>query len=180
MTDADLDPLVRVLHACLQHGSLEGCEIEYWTGGGQPPPYYRSDQFRLHTVDGREVIELARPRYDIPAPSPEGGYPVERIMLPARPEHVRAVVQMVLQGGVFTEHFPEEVDPGVADILSTEVIVTVAGRAFARRYYRRVPAALDPLRVEVEALVRDLLAAGTRGLYHQGRFIAPLPAGPAA
>jgi hypothetical protein len=178
MTQTDTEALLEALHGCIVQGQLAGCEIEYWTGGGQPPPYYRSDQFRLHTVDGRDVAELAKPRYDVPAPSPEGGYPVERDVLTALPEHVRAVAQMIVVCGVFTEHFAEEQNPRVADILSTEVIVRVGGHAFSRRYFRRVPEALEPLRTEVERITREVVERGERGVYHQGRLLMALPPGP--
>ncbi len=169
MSPDDTPALLEALGGCLAQGRLDGCEVEYWTGGGLPPPYYRSDQFRLHAIEGREVVELARPRYDVPAPG--DAYPVERFIMDARPEHVRAVVQMILAGNVFTERHPEEDAARAPDALSTEVIVTVEGVAFERRYGRRVPEAVEPLRVEVERLTRDVIERGAHGIYLAGRLL---------
>ena len=54
---ADLDRLARL-------GRLDGVTLEYWVGGGLPPPYYRSDQSRLLTSGGRDLLEFARPCHD--------------------------------------------------------------------------------------------------------------------
>jgi hypothetical protein len=164
------DPPLDALSRMSSDGRLSGCVIEYWVGGGQPPPHYRSDQFRLLTADGRDVMEVARPRYDVRVPPDAGpGYAVERARLAASRDDVRAVARAIVACGVFSRHFPEEQNPRVADILSTEVIVTVNSRAFSRRYFRRVPEALGPLRAEVERRVREVDARGQRGLFHQGR-----------
>ncbi|MGC9971515.1 MAG: hypothetical protein ABSE56_13100 [Bryobacteraceae bacterium] len=151
-----------------EQGRLEGVTIEYWVGGGPPPPYYRSDQFRLLTVENRDTIEFARPYHD-PAAKLEGL--VEKLQLPAQPSEVRGLAKLILDTGVFERQFPEEKDPGQADSLATEVIVSIGGREFKRRYFTASPKPLEPLRAEVERLVQRLTASGTRQVLSQGKPI---------
>src|SRR5689334_3028241 len=47
-----------------QTGSLGGMTIEIWSGGGQPPPYYKSEQLRFMSSAGRDVLEFASLRFD--------------------------------------------------------------------------------------------------------------------
>ncbi len=164
------DPATAALARMASDGRLDGCEIEYWTGGGLPPPHYRSEQFRVHPEGGRDVMEVARPRYDLAPPPDAGpGYPVERRTLDASAEDVRAIARALLDAEVFMRRFPEEDDPHAPDALSTEVIVTVGGRAYQRRYFRRLPEALARARAEVERRVRSVDARGRRGVYHRGQ-----------
>jgi len=153
-------------------GRLDGVTIEYWVGGGAPPPFYRSGQFRLITVEKSDVLEFARPYHD-PATKREGL--IEKFQLPAQPSKIRRLAKLILDTGVFTQRFPEENDPGRADILSTEVIVSVGGREFKRRYFTASPKPLEPLRAEVERLVQRLTASGKRGIYFQGKPVASSP-----
>jgi hypothetical protein len=167
-------PLAEIARLAEQ-GKLDGVTIEYWVGGGPPPPLYRSDQFRLLTVENRDILEFARPYHD-PATKREGL--VEKFQLPAQPSDVRRLAKLILDTGVFEQRFPEEMDPGRADALITEVIVSIGGREFKRRYFTGSPKPLEPLRVEVERLVQRLVASGQRGVFHQGKPVA-LPQDPA-
>lgn len=151
-----------------EHGRLDGVTIEYWVGGGPPPPLYRSDQFRLLTVENRDTIEFARPYRD---PKAEREGLIEKFQLPAQPSEVRGIAKLILATGAFERQFPEEKDPGRADALATEVIVTTGGREFKRRYFTGSPKPLEPLRAEVERLVQRLTATGTRQILSQGKPI---------
>lgn len=152
-----------------ERGRLNGVTIEYWVGGGPPPPFYRSDQFRLLTVENSDILEFARPYHD-PKKKLEGL--VEKFQLAAQPSAVRRLAQLIIDTGVFRQRFPEEKDPGRADALSTEVIVSIGGREFKRRYFTGLPKPLEPLRAEVDGLVQRLLAGGKRQIFHQGKPIA--------
>ena len=171
---SEVGPLPEIARLAEQ-GRLDGVTIEYWVGGGLPPPFYRSDQFRLLTVEKRDVLEFARPYRD-PATKREGL--IEKFQLPAQPSDIRGLGKLILDARVFTQHFPEEDDPGRADILSTEVIVSVGGREFKRRYFSASPKPLEPLRAEVERLVLRLTASGKREIFSQGKPIV-LPQEPA-
>ena len=161
-------PPLAELSRLAEQGRLDGVTIEYWVGGGPPPPYYRSDQFRLLSVENRDTLEFARPYHD-PAAKLEGL--VEKFQLPAQPSEVRGLAKLILETGVFERQFPEEKDPGRADALATEVIVTVGGREFKRRYFTGSPKPLEPLRAEVERQVQRLAASGRRQILSQGKPI---------
>jgi hypothetical protein len=161
-------PPLAELARLAEQGRLDSVTIEYWVGGGPPPPLYRSDQFRLLSVENRDTIEFARPYHD-PAAKREGL--VERFQLPAQPSEVRGLAKLIIDTGVFERQFPEEKDPGRADALATEVIVTIGGREYKRRYFTGSPKPLEPLRVEVERLVQRLTTSGTRQVLSQGKPI---------
>lgn len=161
----DVSPLAELARLA-ERGRLDGVTIEYWVGGGLPPPLYRSDQFRLLTADNNDLLEFARPYRD-PAARREGL--VEKFQLAAHPSDIRGLARLILDTGVFSRHFPEEKDPGRADALATEVIVGIGGREFKRRYFTAAPQPLEPLRAEVERLVQRLVASGKRRLFFQGK-----------
>jgi len=150
-----LEDLARIV----QQGRLGGVTIEYWVGGGLPPPHYRSDQLRLLTFESSDILEFARPYRD-PAATREGI--VEKFHLAVQPSDVRRIATLIIDIGVFERQFPEEKDPGRADALTTEVILTINGREFKRRYYSGSPPPLEPLRLEVERLIRRLVESGKR------------------
>lgn len=168
MSESDVQYVLAVLSQWETTGTLGGAEMEYWTGGGQPPPYYRSDQFRLHTVDGIEILEFAKVKYDSRY---EPSNLLEKFRLPAQPSDVKTIARLLRDTGVFTSRYPEEDNPGIADVLSTEVIVTAGGCEYKKVYYRVVPSQLAPLRAEVERVIQRLKASGSRELLHQGKRI---------
>ena len=160
-----------VLHRllqCEQTGRLDGLEIEIWTGGGQPPPYYRSDQFRLLVSSGRDVLEFARIKFDAAYEPPDI---VEKFQLMAQPADVQTIARLLRETGVFSVRYAEEENPNIPDILSTEVIVTHNGQQHKRVYYRTIPKALIPLKAEIDRLIEQLIAHGERQLYHRGKRI---------
>jgi hypothetical protein len=165
MSQSDVEKLLDQLRRREATGRLEDLEIEYWTGGGHPPPFYRSDQFRLLTCRGVETVEFATVAY---APAFERTALTLKYQLPARPEDVRTVTRLLRQTGVFTDRHPEEEDPRSPDVLRTEVLVTEGGREHKRVYYRRIPEALEPLRAEVERLIGLVRAKGKLGVWCQG------------
>ncbi len=158
-------PLAEIARLAEQ-GKLDGVTIEYWVGGGLPPPLYRSDQFRLRTEENRDILELARPFHD-PATRLEGL--VEKFQLAAQPADVRRMAKLILDTGVFDRHFPEEKEAGRADALTTEVIVRLGGREFKRRYFTGSPKPLAPLRTEIQRLIQRLEATGARRVFRQGK-----------
>ena len=167
MSDRETESMLTKLRACAQTGALAGLEIEVWTGGGQPPPYRRSDQLRALVADGRDVLEFAHPKHDVSFDPPDL---VERFRLPAKPDDVRRFARLVLDTGVFAR--AQEPDPGGADGLVTEVTVTLEGQRFERRYSGTPPDFLGPLVTATEAWVARLQREGERALLHQGRVVS--------
>jgi hypothetical protein len=165
MTPTKGENLPDQLRRCEATGRMDGLEIEYWTGGGHPPPYFRSDQFRLLTVGGIEMLEFDTLAY---APRFRGEALILEFQLPARPEDVRTVARLLRETGVFTDRYPEEEDPRTSDILRTEVMVTVGGREHKRVYYRRIPEALKPLDAEVERHISWVRTKGKLAVFYKG------------
>jgi len=165
MTPPEVENVSDQLRRCEATGRLDGLEIEYWTGGGLPQPSFRSDQFRLLTVGGVEMLEFDTVAY-APRFTCEGL--ILEFQLPARHEDVRTVARLLRETGVFTARHPEEEDPRTADILRTEVLVKAGGREHKRIYYRRIPEVLQPLRAEVERLAGVAQAQGKLAVWYKG------------
>jgi hypothetical protein len=165
MSQPEAEILADRLRRCEATGRLDGLEIECWTGGGHPPPFYRSEQFRLLTVAGAAMMEIATVAY---APAFEPKDLILKFQLPAESEDLRTVARLLRETGVFTARHPEEVDPQTADILRTEVMVTVGGREHKRVYYRCIPEALKRLQEEVERLIGWVRTKGKLAVLHKG------------
>lgn len=169
MVSNDESLCLKALERAAATGQLNGLEIEVWHGGGQPPPYFRSDQFRLLTQGGRDIQIFARPLF-YPGGEPETL--VEAFRMEAGPEVIRTLAGLIQEGGLFARSFPEETHPGGADAFSTEVILTFEGRQCQRRYFRRLPEAVEPLMALVQRAIAQLKTGGRRGLFDQGREVA--------
>ena len=161
----------------VREGKLSGAIIEYWVGGGIPPPYYRSDQFRLLTRNTGDTLLVARPYRD-PVARREGL--VEQYQIPALPADVQRVAKLILDSGIFDPRFAGEKDPGMADAPTTEVIVTIAGQEYKRRFFSASPQPLEPLRLEVENLAGRVVAGGEREVFRPGQDALPEGPEPAA
>jgi len=171
MANEQVDALLARLETTERTGRLSGLEIEYWRGGGPPPPLYRSEQLRLMSAGPQDLLEFAVQKWD-PGFTPPTLHEVWT--LPLRPAQVIEVTQLLLATNVFTAVYAEEQDPRIADIISYEILVSVSDTRLKRRYYRRVPDALAPLDGVFVGLIDRLKAEGRHGLYHQGKEV-PLP-----
>ena len=87
-----------LLEASARTGKLEGIEIEYYVGGGLPPPLYRSDQLRLLVSDGRSTLRFARPVYD----RRYDPYPLEIFQMAATPDDVQLIAGLLLKSRIFS------------------------------------------------------------------------------
>src|SRR4051812_44593663 len=96
-------------------GALDGLEIEYWTGGGLPPPRYVSHQFRLLQKNEGDTLRFARPRFDA-AFQP---HLIDARELPASPDDVRTLARLVRESGIFDGRFPEEQEPATSHVIKT-------------------------------------------------------------
>jgi hypothetical protein len=161
-----------ILERLEKTGKLDGIEIEYYVGGGAPPPYTRNDQLRLHTNEGREVVEFAKSNFKYTEYNP---YPLDIYRLPAEPADVRTLVKLIRAGDAFGTHYPEETNPESSDILRTELVITRGGDEATRIYYKHVPDALAPLKKEVEAMIERVKAKGEHGLYAGDKKIPERP-----
>jgi hypothetical protein len=160
---ADDRELIGRLEAAETKGHLEDLEIEYWVGGGLPPPHHRSDQLRFLLVDGKPTIELNVATFDPKRPDLSS---IE-YRAPLAPDDLHAVATSIRETGVFLKTFPEEQKPDQLDILRTEVVVSTRDRSkhVKRIYYRAVPDALAPLAAHVRRISDRLRAEGKKRLF---------------
>jgi hypothetical protein len=165
MSPNDLETLVTRLQRLETTGRLDGMEIEYWVGGGHPPPSYRSEQFRWLTWEGRDTLEFATIAY---APVYEQPLTL-KWQWPASPADVQAAARLLRETRVWAAEYTEEAKPPTADVIRTEVVVTRAGQEHKKVYYQRIPAELQSLQSEVKRLI-DLVRAKSRaGVFLQGK-----------
>lgn len=166
--------LLARLETAEKTGQLQDLEVEYWIGGGAPPPYSRSDQLRFMVAEGKGVMELNKQTFDEKRPD----VVLVEYRLPLEPSELRAVAGLFRETAVFQTRFPEEQKPDVADILRTEVTISSADRKkrLTRTYHQAMPAALAPLRERMTALSERLMKQGTKRCLD--RDDKELPCGP--
>ena len=152
--------LVGRLEAAEKTGQLQDLEIEYWIGGGAPPPYSRSDQLRFMVAQGSAWLELNKQTFDEKHP----GVVLIEYRLPLGASDVRAVATLLRETALFRSRFPEEEKPNVADILRTEVTLSSADgkKSLKRTYYQTMPGALATVREHMAALSERLVKEGTK------------------
>ena len=149
-------------------GRLDGLTIEYWKGGGLPPPYHVSQQLRVMSAGGNDAVVFDNETWDAKY-TPQNVH--ERWTAVARPEDVRSVAAMILDGDLLGKRFAEEDDPGIADILSHEIILAADGVEVKKTYFRSLPAQMQPLKQFFDDLIQRTKAQAEKILYHQGRRI---------
>lgn len=159
-----------LLARCEASGKLSGIEIEYYVGGGLPPPHYRSDQFRFLTLDGREIMQFAKPVFD----KRYNPYPVEVYTLPATPADVKTIAGLILRSRAFSPSSSSKPPIKVPDALRTELVIK-AGTKEETRTFQGLPAELQPLKPAVETLIAQLKAKGERWVEHEGKKIELKP-----
>jgi hypothetical protein len=172
MSDLPIEAILARLAAAERAGRLNGLEIEFWSGGGLPPPYYRSDQLRLMTRGAQDVVEFATIKWDESFNPPQLQ---EKWLLPLRPEQTSEVIRLLLATKVFTTTYPEEHNPNIGDVLSHEILLTADGAHLQRKYYRQEPVALAPLRAAIAGLIQLAKTHGRHGVFHQGKEVPPPP-----
>lgn len=158
-----------ILERMEKTGKLGGAQIEHYVGGGAPPPYLHNDQLRLFAFEGREVLQFAQSNY---ARTEFNPYALDKYRLPAEPADIRTMARLILATKAFGAHTSQEGPSNVPDMIRTELIVTEGGESATRIYYGQVPAALEPLEKEVDAMVARLKEKGEYGLYDGDRKIA--------
>ena len=153
-----------------QSGRMEGMEFEYWIGGGQPPPYYRSDQLRLLDSGAGDLLVFARPYWDSAFDPPDL---VEKFQRTADPDEIRRVLNLLLQSDVFSK--PTETEMAGPDVLKTEIMLTFGGVTHERRFHGKIPDELNALDAVVQALHVSLAHTGMRSVTHVGKSVVPPP-----
>jgi hypothetical protein len=159
-----------LLARCEASGKLSGIEIEYYVGGGLPPPNYVSNQFRLLVVDGQDVLQFAKPVFD----KRYNPYPMEVYTLPATPADVKTIAGLILRSRAFSPSSSSNPPIKVPDALRTELVIK-AGTKEETRTFQGLPEALQPLKPAVEALIEQLKAKGAREYRHEGKKIELKP-----
>lgn len=152
--------LVAQLQSAEATGRLDDLELEYWIGGGLPPPHHRSDQLRFLLLDGKPTIELNVETNDEKRP----GLAMIEHRAPLVPDELRAVAKLIRETAVFSRRYPEENKPDVADILHTEVVLMSGDRSKSakRTYYKSPPTDLEALTGHMKRISDRLRAEGQK------------------
>jgi hypothetical protein len=166
MADETTEALAGAVARAEETGALGSLEFEHWFGGGQPPPYYRSEQLRLYVANEKPVLEFAKMTWDKTLTPPEVNEKWAK--QPLRDDIVR-VARLVRESRLLTTVFPEETPDGVGSGFSHEIILTAGKHKVLKKYYGKLPPALVPLKEEVDKLLAAAQATGSHGRYHQGR-----------
>jgi hypothetical protein len=156
------------LKVASKDGRLDGLQLAYWVGGGQPPPYYRSEQFRVFSTPTSAQMEFSLLRFDSKLTPNDV---TETFTLAADAANIRAIASMLLDKKVFEGRFPEETNPKIGDIFSHEIIATAGAVKLRRTYYRTMPVDLAPLEKLWRQLIDQTRKQGLHSWYHQGRTI---------
>jgi hypothetical protein len=172
MNDATNEELRMRLERAAATGRLDGLEIEYWVGGGSPPPHYRSDQLRLFARGGRDVVEFARPLFDASFDPPDL---VEKFTADAQPADVQGVARLVLAARLLDEAVQTGPSAGF-DVLATEIAIAAGELRFERKHRgNELPESLRPLAQKIDELRQRLAKAGVRSVIHGGEPLNPPP-----
>jgi hypothetical protein len=172
MNDSNREELRARLERAAAVGRLEGLEIEYWVGGGAPPPHHRSDQLRLLTQGGRDVVEFARPLWDESFDPPDL---IEKFTADAEPADVQSVLRLILESRVLDETGQTGATAGF-DMLATEILISDGARRFERKHRaNEVPENFLALSRKVDELRKALEKGGERSVFQRGERIAAPP-----
>src|SRR5271165_951616 len=115
-------------------GRLDGLEIEFWKGGGLPPPHYLSDQLRLMTQGDTEVVEFASLKWDDHFDPPNVQ---EKWIATVRSRDVHDIAQLMESTNFLHTAYSEETKPNIADCFSYEILLTYQGRQEKKKYYQK-------------------------------------------
>jgi hypothetical protein len=151
----------RALAQAQETGRLDGAGVEYFVGGGLPPPYYRLDSLRVMTREGRDIIQLDVPNWD-PALAEGSKVPMDVYTLPATGADVALIARLFQDA--FRGPEPSRGDAPPRDRLRTEIVVVadaVNGRRMTRVYDGAAPPELAALTKAVEMLTARAKAEGT-------------------
>lgn len=160
--------VITKLKQVADNGQIDELQFEYWVGGGQPPPYYRSEQLRLLAVSEVVRFEFARLRFDARLP-PDGA--TERWTMQSDVATFRAISKFLIDRQVFETQYAEETNPGIGGVISHEIVVSVGTKQIKRTYYRVAPSALAPLTGMLRDRIEMTKRTGVRSWLHQGKPI---------
>ena len=88
-----------------------------------------------------------------------------------QPAQTSEVARLMLAAQVLTANYPEEKNPGIADVFSYEILVSAGSTQVKRIYYRRLPDQMATLQAAIAGLIDLLKAQGRHGVYHQGKQV---------
>lgn len=143
--------------------------IEYWIGGGQPPPYYRSEQLLFKTTGDRDIVELAILRYH-PRLTPAEVTQVDSTN--CHYEVVKAMAATLLATHLEDTTFAEEADPQVGSVISHEINIQIGEVKLQKKFYRQLPAEFDTFKDLVDQIKFKTIGDGKRTWRHKGHDIA--------
>lgn len=156
-------------------GKLGAVTILYWVGGGLPPPRHHTHQLVVYTKDGQDTLEFERTRYDKRFQPPDVQ---EMWRLVPTPAELRELANQVVVMGAFTTVFGEETNAGIADLRLEDLHLYYDRKEVTKkRFYRRFPESLAPLRSVLDRLIERAMKEGVRTLYHGAEVVADPPGG---
>lgn len=165
----DHDIIIEKLTAAAQTGRCDGLTIEYWIGGGQPPPYYRSEQFRIKGLGDRIKIELATMRFQNRFTPPEV---LEIYSVLSDGDELKQLATELLATQFHEAEFIEEADPQIGGVISHEISIHFEKHKLTKRYFRQLPAAFATFEELSKTLKKQLTKSGKRTWTHKGHEIA--------
>jgi len=152
--------LIQRLQKVESTGQLEDMEIEYWIGGGLPPPYYRSDQLRFLVLEGRPTIVLNVATRDPERPE----VATVQFRAPLGSDELQNVARLLRETGVFPERKRKEETAAPADVLRTEIALLSEDRTkeVKKTFYGAAPKGLEPLLAEIRRITDRVRREGIR------------------
>ena len=165
-TDSDI--IAEKLALAATTGRADGLTIEYWIGGGQPPPYYRSEQLLVTSHDDRLTITQAVMRFP---PRLAPAEVLEIRTLTSDDEELRRLAEELISTQFDVAVFEEESDPPIGRVISHQISVRFKNAELRKTSYRHLPAqlgAFEKLAKQITANVKD---QGKRTWRHKGNEI---------
>lgn len=158
--------LARELARCEQTGAIGHVTIEYWVGGGLPPPNYRSEQLRMFATTTGTVLEFAKVIWDKNYDPPNLH---QKWTIPATPEDVRQLAHLLSTSGLLTiaANPPRPTDR--PDAIAREFIVGVKDTTEMTVRFEQPAEVPQALLQHVEGLVKRVQASAQPVLFHQGK-----------
>ena len=164
----DHDIIADKLALAAKTGRADGLTIEYWIGGGQPPPYYRSEQLLVTSHDDRLTIDLAIMRFH-PRLTPQEVLEVRTQT--SYDEELKQLATELLATQFDVTVFEEESDPRIGSVISHQISVRFKKSELRKNYYRHLPAQFSAFEELSGKLTANAKEKGKRTWRHKGHDI---------
>ena len=157
-----------VAHAA-ETGQLAGLMVEFWRGGGLPPPLYRSEQLRLLTQDGADTAVFANLVFDERFNPPDVH---EKWTVRVTADDIHEVARLLKETSVLEDAYAGQPAPAVADGTTTELIVSLGEPQILRKFGPKLPEHLAKLEEVFQRLIATAKEKSPKVLYHEGKKVS--------